>query len=152
MNFRKSGLVIAGLLLVALLLLNRKDLQLLSQTDFAATKITSSGYELKSILHLKNPNLLSSTVNSINEKFYLNDLYIGEFNNEIQQGIPGLKETSFPLNIRFTTGDISSIFSNDSTLLNIPCRISVSGEITFSNLSGGGKITVNQTDSIIIIP
>jgi len=152
MNFRKSGLVIAGLLLVALLLLNRKDVQLLSQTEFVATKITASGYELKSVLHLKNPNLLSSTINSINEKLYINDLYVGEFSNEIQEGIPGLKETAFPLNIRFTTDDIKSIFSNDSTLLNIPFRITVKGEITFSNLSGGGKISVNQTDSVIITP
>lgn len=149
MNFRKGGLIIAGILLVATIFLNRSDVQLSSQADFSVTKITASGYELKSVVKLHNPNLLSSTIHSINEKFYLNDIFVGEFNNELEQGIPGRKDTDFPLNIRFSQTDVHELFAGD-TLLQKKCRVTVKGEIVFSNLTGGGKITVNQTGYVII--
>ncbi len=151
MNKRRIGLVIFVVLAAAVVLLNRKDVILTSGGNFKLLKITSEGYELQSVIRIQNPNWLSSTIKSVHENFYISGKSVGEVNLELNQGIPGRKETSFPLSIRFTTADMVKIFVSDSTLPD-KALVSATGEIIFQNLSGGGKITLDEKDSIGIQP
>lgn len=142
MNFKKTGLIIAAALGVIVFMLNRQKVELTSQTDFEVTKISPKGYEIKWVIHFYNPNLLSSTIQKINEKLYVEGKELGELKLELSQGIPGRKETSFPVSVRFT--------STDSGLANIPIPVLMKGEISFSNLTGGGAIQVNELDTAFI--
>lgn len=149
MNKRRIGLVVFVVLAAAVVLLNRKDVILTSGGNFKLLKITSEGYELQSVIHIQNPNWLSSTIKSLHENFYINGKSVGEVNLELNQGIPGRKETSFPLSIRFTALDLNKIFASDSMLPD-KVEVSAAGEIIFQNLSGSGKITVDEKDSVTI--
>lgn len=144
----KYGWLIAIFLLVVIVLLNRSDVKLEKQDDFSLLKIGYEGYELQSKLRFSNPNLLSSTIVNIHEKYYINNRLIGELNNEVEQGIAGRKETTLPVGIRFTKKDFAQLANIDSATANTPVDIAIKGEITFRNLTGGGTIDINQTTSI----
>ncbi len=150
MKIKRVGLVMAVVLGVVLFFLNRSDVTLTKQDTFSVTPIGNTGYQLKSVLHLHNPNLLSSTIKTISEKFYIEGREVAILNTEISQGIPGLKETTFPVTVRFSKADLLRIFLNDSLLTNFKAEINIIGEITFENLMSSGKIPVNQKDSVII--
>ncbi len=145
MNHKRIGLFISLVLAVAVILLNRKDVVLSSQSEFKLVKISTTGYELQSVIHFQNPNLLSATIKSIDEDFYINSVKAGVLSIEINQGIPGRKETSFPVSVRFTTDDWERIFSD--SLVHAKVEVNVKGEINFQNLTGSGKITVNEKQS-----
>ncbi|HLP53090.1 MAG TPA: LEA type 2 family protein [Chitinophagales bacterium] len=149
MDIKKAGLVIVGVLLVGLFLFNRSDVSLTKQDAFTITPIGANGYELHSTLHFYNPNLLSSTIKEISENFYINGRSIAIMKMEIAQGIPGRKETSFPVTVRFNRNDLKQLFP-DSAVGLVKGEVSVTGEITFSNMFGGGKISVEQNDSLTI--
>lgn len=140
MNFRRAGLVITILVAVTLLVLNRKQVTLVRQTDFVLKKITTNGYELSWIITMHNPNLLSSTIQKINEKVIVDGTELSELHLELSQGIPGTKETSFPVSIRFENTDV--------TFDTLSFPILLKGEISFSNLTGGGVIRVNESDTV----
>lgn len=142
MNQRLLALFSFLALLIVLFLFNRKDIELVKQSDIEWEKIAPSGSELNSVIDLYNPNLLSSTVKVIDEKFFINGKYLGELHNEINQGIAGRKETTFPVNVRFSTKDAPDIKCGQKA------ELKISGEIVFENLFGGGKITVQRTDSV----
>ena len=144
------GLAIVGALLVALFFLNRKDVTLVKQDTFSATPIGTSGYLLKSVLHLHNPNLLSSTIKVISEKYFIEGREVALMNMEVSQGIPGMKGTSFPVNIRFSKTDLQKIFPKDTLLTHVKAEVYITGEITFENMMSSGKISVNQKDSVLI--
>lgn len=148
MNPKRLGLLIFIVLAAAVLLLNRKEVVLSTQNDFKLTKISTVGYELQSVIHLHNPNFLSATIKTIREDFYINGIKAGELSSEINQGIPGWKETSFPVSIRFTTEDWQKIFSD--SLVHAKAEVNVKGEINFQNLTGSGKIMVNAKQSFSI--
>jgi LEA14-like dessication related protein len=150
MNLKRWGLIIVLVLMGLLFLFNRKDLVLTSQNNFAAVPIGQTGYELNSVIHVNNPNLLSSTVKTISEKFYLNGKSIAILNLEINQGIPGMKETSFPITVRFNKDDLYQIFPADTGVMNISAQITVTGEISFENMMSSGKIQIDQKDSLTI--
>ncbi len=144
MNFRKGGLIIAVLLLIAIILLDRKEVQLVEQNSFVVSKISANGYQLRSVIKLKNPNLLSSTIKSVNENFYVNDALVSITHQQLDQGIPGMKETELPMMVRFEGGDF--LKPKDSTQLNTPLNIRISGDIEYSNFTGDGKIKVEVSD------
>lgn len=149
MNPKRIGLLIFIVLAAAVLWLNRKDVVLHSQNEFKLVKISTTGYELQSVIHLQNPNFLSATIKTIQEDFYINGIKVGELSSEINQGIPGWKETSFPVSIRFTSEDWERIFPDS----HVPAKaeVTVKGEINFQNLTGSGKITVNIKNSLSIV-
>lgn len=144
----KYGWLIAIFLLIIVVLFNRSDVQLVKQGEFNLLNIGQEGYELQSVLHFSNPNWLSSTIVSINEKYYINDRLIGELSNEVEQGISGRKETILPVGVRFSRKDFTALAQLDSSNIHQPVAINIKGEITFRNFTGGGTITVNQTTSI----
>jgi|ERR1043165_184311 LEA14-like dessication related protein len=149
MNIRRFTIVFILALIGILYFLNRKDISLVKQDSFEVVSIGNEGYMLKSVIHLHNPNLLSSTVKTISENFYVNGNKLAIMNMEIEQGIPGMKETEFPVNIRFGKADIESLLSDTSTHT-IKAGVNVKGEIAFQNLFAGGTITVDQQDSVTI--
>ena len=150
MKFKRIGILIAVVLAVIIYLFNRADIELTKQDTFSVAPIGGTGYLLKSELHLNNPNLLSSTIKTITEKYFIAGREVARMNMEINQGIPGRKETSFPVSIRFSKADIQAIFPDDTILTNVKAEVTVTGEITFQNVVGGGTISVNQKDSVLI--
>ena len=142
MNFRRAGVVITVALVLVLFLLNRKDVRLVKHSDFEWRRISSSGFELSSVIHLDNPNLLSTTIKTIRELYFIGEIEIGELNLEINQGIPGRKETVFPVNIRIPQEGIASAPTSEKF------ELQVRGEITFENLTGGGTIIVDEKDLV----
>src|SRR5688572_4791668 len=147
MNYRIAGIVITLVLVIALYFLNREQVQMRKQTGFEWKRVSVSGYELSSVIHLYNPNLLSSTIKTIDEKIFINGKQIGELNNALAQGIPGRKETSFPVNIRFPKNEIPSFYTDSAGQFQ-KIEITMKGEIIFENLFGGGKILIDQKDSV----
>ena len=146
MNSKRVGFIIFIILLVALYFLNRKDVTLEAQNSFELQTISPNGVELKSVIHLNNPNLLSSTIKNIHEKFYINGTLVGIIDNEINQGIPGRKVTDFPVDSRFSKDDLNKIVPSDSTTASSnerSIKVSADGEITFQNLVGGGDIKIH---------
>lgn len=150
MNFKRVGILIAVVLAIGIYFLNRAEITLTKQDAFSVTPIGETGYLLKSVLHLNNPNLLSSTIKTITEKYFIEGREVARMNMDISQGIPGLKETSFPVNVRFSKTDLQNIFPDDTVIQDIKAQVTVTGEITFQNVVGGGTITVNQKDSVLI--
>ncbi len=149
MNLRKAGLVITIVLVAALFLLNRKDVTFARQDNFEVQSISATGAEFKSVIHLHNPNLLSSTIKSIDEKFSINGIQIAQLNIELSQGIPGLKETAFPVSVRFIKEDYYKAIRADS-IMPENAEVLMEGEINFENLTGAGKIKIHQTETIIV--
>lgn len=147
MNRKTGGFIIVGILLVALYFLNRKDVEVVAMKPFKLHIISASGGELQGVIVLKNPNLLSSTIKSIHEKFYLNGISLGIIENDINQGIPGLKETEFPVSVRFMNVDYQKGLDAD-TNHNLDTIITVTGEIEFQNLFKSGKAEVQQQNII----
>lgn len=147
MNFRIAGLVITGLLLAGLWFFNSSDVSLVGQNNFKAAPVATTGLEIKSVITFNNPNLLSSTIQTINEQFFIEGREVARMNIDLQQGIPGRKETSFPVNVRFSKSDLLRIFGTDS-LIPAKAEVEVTGEIAFKNMLNGGKILVNQKDSL----
>jgi hypothetical protein len=147
MKYRNAGIVLFIVLLLAVILLNKNDIALIAQDEFSLQPISSSGYVLQSIIHLNNSNLLSSTIKTIHEEFKLNGVVIGIIDNELNQGIAGRKESSFPVTIRFAREDYLRALHGDS-LSKQPLNIEVTGEITFANVITGGKIIVQQTATV----
>jgi LEA14-like dessication related protein len=143
MNSKNVGILIFVILLALVVVFNRGDVTLVSQSDFKLRPISSNGFMLESEIHLNNPNILSCTVKSIHEEFRINGKVIGILDQEINQGIPGRKESSFPVNIRFGKDEYKRPISGDSANSN-KANISVEGEIVFSKVIGGGKIVVNE--------
>jgi LEA14-like dessication related protein len=144
MKIRRVGLVITLVLLLALIFLNREQVELVKQSDFTWAKISTSGYQVSSVMHLNNPNLLSSTIKKINEKLFINGQQVGELDNEIAQGIPGRKLSSFPIAIRFSKDDVSTLYADEKI------EIVMKGEIVYENLFGGGTVLINQKDSVYV--
>ena len=140
----------AFLVLVAVLFaFNRKDVELVKQDKFELLPISATGDEYKSFIHLNNPNLLSSTIKTIHEKYSVNGITIAVFNMELNQGIPGLKETGFPVSVRFTKDDYSNAVHADSTM-HEKVDVVIEGEIAFENLFSKGTIKVHQTETIAV--
>ncbi len=146
MNSKRVGFIIFIISLVALYFLNRKDVTLEAQNGFELQTISPNGVELKSVIHLNNTNLLSSTIKNIHEKFYINGTLVGIIDNEINQGIPGRKVTDFPVSIRFSKDDLNKTLPLDSSTgskSEDAVKVSAEGEITFQNLIGGGDIKIH---------
>lgn len=149
MNFRNAGLGIVIVIAVALFFLNRKDVQMIKQDNFELHAISATGDEYKSVIHLLNPNLLSSTIKTIDERFSINGIQLAALNAEINQGIPGLKETAFPVSVRFTKDDYYHAVHTDS-MMHEKIEVLIEGEINFENLTGKGKIKIHQTETIAV--
>ncbi|MBL0308296.1 MAG: hypothetical protein IPP77_00915 [Bacteroidetes bacterium] len=145
MKIKRIGILIALALLVVLYFLNRADIVLVRQDKFEIYQLSAEGYELKSLIHLDNPNLLSSTVETIRQEFRVDGVVIGIFEMELNQGIPGRKETVFPVSIRFGNDAISSS-SPDSSTRNV--EVEVKSKIAFHNFIGGGTIQADQNYSV----
>jgi len=150
MNLRKVGLIAVGLIVVALFLLNRKPVELVKQDAFTATPIANTGYILQSAIHLYNPNLLSATIKTISEKYFIEGREVSIMSMEVNQGIPGMKETTFPTNVRFGVAELDDIFINDCISKSKKVELNVIGEITYESMMSSGKVSVNQKDSVII--
>jgi len=149
MNYRKIGLAGFLILLVALFLLNRKDVALVKQDSFSLLPISATGTEYKSVIHLNNPNLLSATIKTIDEKYFVNGVELAVLSIELNQGIPGLKETSFPIGVRFAKEDYYKAAHIDSS---VPEAINVviDGKITYSTLAGEGEIPVHLVETLTV--
>jgi LEA14-like dessication related protein len=142
MNKRITGVLIVLVLLGVVFLLNRKDVNLVKQDNAELQPLSTSGSELKSVIHFYNPNFLSVTINRIHERFFVNGTQIGELDVLINQGIAGRKESEFPVSIRFSKDDYNGIIAGDS-LTKHPVVI-VEGEITSQNFTNEKKIAVHQ--------
>ncbi len=142
MNFRKAGLYIAILIGIVLVMLNRQPVQLTKQDKFICSRISSSGYEIKWVMHLRNANLLSSTIQQVKQRLSLEGKELANLQLDLNQGIPGRKETVFPVSVRF---EADSNFSINGK------QVLLKGEITYSNLTGGGTIRVNELSSKVVV-
>ena len=141
------GWLIALALLGGLFLLNRSDVELTAQDSLAVVPIGSTGIELKSTLKLNNPNLLSATIKTVEETFYINNVPVAILNMQPEQGIPGRKETALPVSVRFSRNDIRQ-FLPDSAVGITRAAVTITGTIEFTTMFGKGTIQVNQTDSL----
>lgn len=151
MNARRGGLIIAVVLLGIILYFNREPVKLVSQDSFMLKKVTANGYELQSLLKLKNPNLLSSTILNIDEKFYVNGELVSIMHIEFNQGIPGRgKETEFPIMVRFDRESLTMDLLADTNTPAPPLVVKVEGTIEYKNFMTDGKIVVDTEDSIKI--
>lgn len=147
MNSKYIGWLVFIVLLLLVVLLNRGSISLTGQDSFVLQPLSSTGYVLQSEIHLNNPNLLSGTVKSIHEEFRLNGVLLGVLDQEINQGIPGRKESGFPVSIRFAKEDYDRAIRRDSSTAAKPA-IKVEGNIVYSNLISGGEIRVNQVSEV----
>lgn len=136
-----KGILIALVLLGVLLLFNRRQVQLTAQDSLQLYSLGGNGYGLKSVIHLNNPNLLSSTINNINQKFYVDGVYAGELKINLEQGIPGRKITDLPVEIRLTADEGTALYTAIKT--GNKHKVNITGEINFHNLTGSGKIAVD---------
>ncbi len=57
-------------------------------------------------------------VKSIHEEFRINGKVLGILDQEINQGIPGRKESSFPVSIRFGEDEFNRAIGGDSANTN----------------------------------
>lgn len=143
MNKRYLGLVFTILLFLALVLLNRRDVKLEIETP-EINPIGISGYELRMFHTFENSNLLSSTIVSIEEDVFVKGLSTGKVSLQPEQGIPGLKKTTLLVMLRFPKDNIDmSAYDQEQKV-----RVDVNGTIVYRNLTGGGVIEVNFSDSV----
>ncbi len=150
MNLKRfAGPAVILVLLGGLYLFNRSDVELSKQDSYNIISLGKDGLELTSDLHLNNPNLLSATIKTIDERYTINGRPVAIFSMEVAQGIPGRKETTLPVSVRFSRADVQQ-FLPDSAVGTTKALLTVTGKIEFSNMFGGGTITVNQQDSIDI--
>ncbi len=145
MNKRYLGLAFIIILFLALVLLNRRDVKLQIESP-EIVPLGNSGYELRIQHTFENPNLLSSTIVSIDEEIFVNGIAAGQINLQPEQGIPGLKNTTLPVMLRFSKDkvDLSMCGNGQKVLLDL------SGKIVYRNLTGGGNIDVNFSDSVLV--
>ena len=148
MKFKKAGLIIASILLLILAFFNRKDIVLTKQDDMKVHAISETGDEMTTVIHLYNPNLLSSTIKTVKEKFYVNGVLLSTFDMELNQGIAGMKDSEFPISVRFSKADYARAIHLDSTSASI--ALHVDGEIVFQNLISGGKIKIQQSQPVYV--
>ncbi|MFN8288325.1 MAG: LEA type 2 family protein [Chitinophagales bacterium] len=146
MKKRLIGIGIAFAALLVVMLLNKKEVTVVKQNNFALKPIGSSGVELSSTLSLNNPNLLSSTIQTIHEKYSINGYTLGALDIELSQGISGRKTTDFPVAVRFSRADLLNAMNGDSLTTQAPLHIT--GEIIYKNFTGGGTIKIDLNDSI----
>lgn len=149
MKRRGVGILIAILLGLGLVVLNRKDLELVTQDKFLVRKISASGYELQSYITINNPNLLSSTIEVIEEEYRINGHVVSIMKIQLDQGIPGLKETGFPITVRFDSETFKAAFPSDSLFANAK-TVDVTGKITYHNFTGGGTLEIKIQDELNI--
>lgn len=140
---RITGILIVVLLGLGLAMLNRHPLQLQGQHHFVLHRISASGYEIQSTITIYNPNFLSSTIHSLREEFRLNGQLVSVIKQQLTQGIPGRKETSFPISVRLDEETFTRAAAADSTFNGSLMNLNVSGEITYTNFTGGGSMVVN---------
>ncbi|MCW5909298.1 MAG: LEA type 2 family protein [Chitinophagales bacterium] len=143
-----TGILIVALLGLGLIMLNRNPLQLQAQSGFALHRISASGYELQSTITIYNPNILSSTIENLHEEFRLNGELVSIIKQQPMQGIPGRKETSFPVSIRFDEEAFARIVAADSLFDGNTLNLNVTGEITYHNFTGGGSIVVDFDETV----
>ncbi len=146
MKTRRWPLIFVLAVAAALFFLNRRQVTLSAQDSVELKRISGSGYELSSVLRLYNPNLLSSTIKSIHEKFVINGTPVGELNMELDQGIPGLRESQLPVSARFSREEAQEAFGDSAAG---SFALTITGEIVFQNLAGGGTIAVQIKDSVL---
>lgn len=139
MNKKLGGIVVTALLVIGVMLLNRREVLFQGQDNFVLKKISSTGYELQSVIKLKNNNLLSSTIQNLDEKFYLNDTLIFIMHMELQQGIPGMKETTFPIMVRFNMDSLSEFDT---------FNIRAEGNADYKNFTGGGNLQLKAAATV----
>jgi hypothetical protein len=132
MKNKKAAIAIFVIPLVLIILLDNKSVTLTAEKDIK-----------QSTLVLNNPNLLSSTIKSIHEKFYVNGVSVGIVDNELNQGIPGRKDSEFPLNIRFPRAALNFVPPADSMV-----TIKTEGEVDYTNLVGKGQIIIGSKASV----
>lgn len=151
MNLRHIGLAVAGIILVVLLLLNRKDIQPTKQTNWHLQRVTNETFDIKSDLSIYNPNLLSSTIKVVREKIFVNGIAVGNFYNELEQGISGRNETTFPISVRISKQDLNRALGIKG-IVTKKAPVSVRTEIKFSNFSGSGSVQITLNDTLSITP
>ncbi len=61
MNSKNIGILIFVVLLALVIVFNRGDVTLVSQSDFKLRPISANGFMLESEIRLNNPNVLSCT-------------------------------------------------------------------------------------------
>lgn len=150
MNQKGIGILIAVLLGLGLVLLNRSELVLTRQDNFLIRKISASGYEIQSTIRIYNPNLLSSTIETIEEEFRLNGQVVSILKMQPGLGIPGRKETSFPVMVRMDIETFNKVFPARPITDTTPVEITVKGEIVFKNFTGGGNLPVSSNATITL--
>ena len=126
---------------------NKHPVTLRPSDNFELGKM-GGGYELKSTLRLHNPNLLSSTIENIYQEYRINGTLVGILDMGLEQGIPGRKETEFPIGLRFTDKDLVRIMALDSAAKEV--QVKVTGEVVFSNFIGGGTVKVDETHPVLL--
>ncbi len=148
MKKRIGGVLLLVILFLGIVLLNRKGVQLQSQHGSQLRRLSASGYELVTVADFNNPNLLSSTLISLHEKFYINGKSVGILHMEPEQGIPGRKVTSFPVSLRIPASDLEHVLADSSVPIVL---LNIEGEIAYRNFTGGGKMNVQISDSVRIV-
>ncbi len=142
---RIYGILIVLALVAGLWFFNRSEITLTTQDNFELLPIGTNGWELKSVLHINNPNMLSVTVNTIREQFYINGTPVGQLDMGVNRGIPGHKETELPVSIRFTVEALAALIAD--TMVG-PTPIKVTGTISYNKLVGEGQLEVSQSGKL----
>lgn len=141
MSKKRLGLIGFIVIFAAAWYFNRKGPELRAQDEIQLKPIGSTGIELNSTIHLYNPNLLSVTIGRVHERFYIKGKLMGELDAQLSQGIPGLKETEFPVNIRFEKELLDKAMARDSGSNTI--QVAIDGEITYEHFVSSGILKVH---------
>ncbi len=140
------GIGIVIVLAFVLFLFNRGEVTVVKQNELHLQPLGNSGYQLNSTLHLSNPNLLSSTIVNLHEEVKLNGVTVAILTQELNQGIPGRKETTFPLSVRFTNADWQAAVKDSVVPAALP--VTISGTLTYHNVMSSGSTNILFTDTI----
>lgn len=150
MKKRLWGIGIVVVLAFVLFLFNRGEVQVVKQDNLQLQALGSSGYQLNSTLRLHNPNFLSSTLVTLHEEYKLNNVTVAILNQELNQGIPGLKESAFPLSIRFTTADLQAAVKDSIFPASLP--LTIAGKLEYHNVMNSGTANIFFVDTVKFAP
>jgi hypothetical protein len=135
--------------LILIIYLNRGDINLSAEKNLKLLAVDTSGYMIQSVIVLNNPNLLSATVKTIRERFSIDNVLVGVIDNELNQGIPGRKESEFPVNIRFPKNILEAV-ADTHTTADGTGELTTEGEVIYSTMTGQGTVKIKSSVTVIV--
>ena len=135
MNMRIVGILIAAILFALIYLFNRQPVSLSGFEKWKNSAIGNNGIILSSNITFHNPNFLSATIQEINLNIAAGGVPVARFQHLPEQGIPGKKDSNFPITVRYETNDSTTVTES---------KITVTGFVTYRNFSRSDTILIQH--------